>query len=169
MRQPHAADATLRTGWRVPSVKPSRARPPVWLPTDLGLRARLAVLAVLVLCACLVAAAAWEEFSPPRAPAPAAPTAGTAFLQTTTCANWQAASAERRMVIVRTLAVAATRPDPENPGATLSNGAAYGLFQRVCSTPESRSTLLYESYNRAASFGSLGAGSVAISGGFGQH
>lgn len=169
MRQPHAADATLRGGWRVPLVRPRRARLPVRMPAGLGLRARLAVLAVLVLCACLAAAAAWEAFAPGRAPAPAAPTVGTAFLGTTTCADWQAANAERRMIIVSTLAVAATRPDPENAGATLSNGAAYGLFQRVCSTPESRSTLLYESYNRAASFGSLSAGSAAISGGFGQH
>jgi hypothetical protein len=61
---------------------------------------------------------------------------------------------------VRMLGVAATQPDPENAGATLSQGEAYALFQRVCSGGAPASTLLYESYNRAASF-SAGAPAVA--------
>jgi hypothetical protein len=47
--------------------------------------------------------------------------------------------------------------------------AAYGLFQRICSGSAPGSTLLYESYNRAASFQSVRGGSPAISGSFGAH
>ncbi len=60
--------------------------------------------------------------------------------------------------------MAATQPDPENAGATLTTGAGYGLFQRVCAPGAPDSTLLYESYNRTASFQPVWAGSTAISG-----
>jgi hypothetical protein len=129
----------------------------------------LALLAVVVLAMSLAAVAAWEELAPAEAPPTAAAAPGTAFLGTTTCADWRDASVAKRMTIVQMLAVAATQPDPENPGATLSGGAAYGLFQRICSGSAPESTLLYESYNRAASFQSVRAGSPAVSGGFGSH
>jgi hypothetical protein len=134
----------------------------------LRIRARLAVLAVVVLATSLAAVAAWEEATPRDVPT-AAPSAGTAFLGTTTCADWREAGVAKRMTIVQMLAVAATHPDPENQGATLSGGAAYGLFQRICSGSAPESTLLYESYNRAASFQSVRAGSPAISGSFGSR
>jgi hypothetical protein len=122
----------------------------------------LVALAVTVLAISLAAVAVWEwtDSSPPATPAQAGP--GTAFLGTTTCADWRDAGVQRRLVIVRMLGVAATQPDPENAGATLVQGEAYGLFQRVCSGGAPDSTLLYESYNRAASFRSVGAGSPAI-------
>jgi hypothetical protein len=94
----------------------------------------------------------------PGAPAPQAPaitSQGTALLGSATCATWQAARSAKRLTIIQTLAVAATQPDPENPGATLAQGAAYGLFERVCSTQASRSVLLYEAYNRAASMSAV--------------
>jgi hypothetical protein len=134
----------------------------------LGVRARLALLAIVVLAMSLAAVAVWEQLTPPQAP-PAAAAPGTAFLGTTTCADWREASAAKRMTIVQMLAVAATQPDPENPGATLSGGAAYGLFQRVCAGSAPGSTLLYESYNRAASFHSVRVGAPAVSGTFGSH
>jgi hypothetical protein len=56
------------------------------------------------------------------------------------------------LTIVGALASAATGPDPENPGATLTDGQAFLLFNRACSTSVSRSFLLYEIYNRAAVF-----------------
>jgi hypothetical protein len=89
---------------------------------------------------------------------------GTAFLGTTTCADWRRDGVAGRLTIIRMLEVAATRPDPESPGATLEQGQAYGLFQRVCSTPQSRSALLYEAYNRAASFQFAAARSGPFSG-----
>jgi hypothetical protein len=169
MKPPQANDASLHSGWRLPAL--GLPRPPVRIPRigRLGLRARLAVVAVAVMAFSLSAAAAWEELAPGTAPAPARLIPGTAFLGKTTCADWRDAGVERRMVIVQSLAVAATHPDPENPGATLSNGAAYALFQRVCSGSAPDSTLLYESYNRAASFQSVRAGSPAISGSFGSR
>jgi hypothetical protein len=158
MKPPHASDAALHTGWRLPVPRIGR----------LGVQARLAVLAVAVLAMSLAAVAVWEEAAPGHVPG-AAPSAGTAFLGTTTCADWRDATAAKRMMIVQMLAVAATHPDPENRGATLSAGAAYGLFQRICSGSAPQSTLLYESYNRAASFQSVRAGSPAVSGSFGSR
>jgi hypothetical protein len=163
MKPPLATGATLGHGWRLRAPR-TRIRAPRL--RGLGARARLAVLAVVVLAVSVAAVAAWEELAPGHPPQAASP--GTAFLGTTTCADWRDAGVQRRMTIVQMLAVAATRPDPENRGATLSAGAAYGLFQRICSGSAPGSTLLYESYNRAASFQSVRAGSPAVSGGFGS-
>jgi len=117
------------------------------------LSARAWLLAIAV-CALAFALVVGGYASLGRAPAPARPSAmpGTAFLGTATCARWANAGEARRATIIGTLGVAATQPDPENPGATLSPAAAYGLFERACSTPASRSALLYEIYNRSASF-----------------
>jgi hypothetical protein len=123
-----------------------------WIPATIGPAARLATVAATVLVGALGLALYVAErpgAGGPAAPASAVP--GTAFLGSATCADWQAAGATRRLTIVGTLAAAATQPDPENQGATLSQGATYGLFERVCATAASRSMLLYESYNRAAS------------------
>lgn len=161
MRPPVASDATLHAGWRVGGL--SLPRP--WRRLRAAsLRARLVALAVGVLALSLTAAAVWKwvDSGPPAAPAQAGP--GTAFLGTTTCADWRDAGVQRRLVIVRMLGVAATQPDPENAGATLAEGDAYALFQRVCSGGAPDSTLLYESYNRAASFRSVSAGTPAIAG-----
>ena len=167
MKPPRATDATLHHGWRLRAPRAPRTRIRAPRLGGLGTRARLAVLAAAVLAVSLAAVAAWEEVAPGHPPE-AAPSAGTAFLGTTTCADWRDAGVQRRMTIVQMLAVAATRPDPENRGATLSAGAAYGLFQRICSGSAPGSTLLYESYNRAASFQSVQAGSPVVSGGFGS-
>lgn len=169
MRPPHAGDATFHSGWRSPSTTVPRARFRMPRIGGVGIRARLWIVATVVLAVSLAAVAGWNELAARRVPAPVAALPGTAFLGTTTCADWRDASVARRMTIVQMLAVAATHPDPENPGATLSGGAAYGLFQRICSGSAPESTLLYESYNRAASFQSVRAGSPAISGSFGSR
>src|SRR3954468_22534053 len=161
--RPPAASETLQPGWRLGGL--AIPRPRLHLPAW-SLRRRLLAIAVTVLALSLAAAAVWEwtDAGPAATPAQAAP--GTAFLGTTTCADWRDASVQRRLVIVRMLGVAATQPDPENAGAMLPEGAAYGLFQRVCAGGATDSTLLYESYNRAASFRSLRSGSPAVAGGF---
>jgi hypothetical protein len=169
VKPPQANDASLHSGWRPPAIRLGRPHAHAPRIGRLGVRARLAVVAVAVLAMSLAAVPAWEELAPPNAPPAPAFSAGTAFLGTTTCADWRDATIARRMTIVRMLAVAATHPDPENPGATLGDGAAYGLFQRVCSGSAPDSTLLYESYNRAASFQAVRSGSPAISGSFGSH
>jgi hypothetical protein len=123
----------------------------------LGSRSGITALAATVLVVSLAIAAYALE---PRVTTPTAPAGafhGTALLGTATCASWQAADATRRLTIIGALAAAATQPDPENPGATLSQGAAYGLFERVCATRSSRTLLLYEAYNRAASMSVAGA------------
>jgi hypothetical protein len=167
MKPPQASDATIHSGWRLPKLRVARPRVRAPRIGGLGVRARLSLLAVVVLAMSLAAVAAWEELTPAELPQATAP--GTAFLGTTTCADWRDASVTKRMTIVQMLAVAATHPDPENPGATLGDGTAYGLFQRVCAGSAPGSTLLYESYNRAASFHSVRAGAPAISGTFGSH
>ena len=118
----------------------------------LGPRTRLAALAATVLALALAVTAYVAER--PGTPGPAMGAGswqGTAFLGSATCADWQTAGDARRLTIVHMLATAATQPNPENPGATLAQGAAYGLFERACATRASRSALLYETYNRAAS------------------
>ncbi len=128
----------------------------------LGARGRLVCLAAVVLMAALATAGYVAERPFEAGPTPDAP--GTAFLGTATCADWQAAGDARRLTMIGALATAATQPDPENPGATLSEGAAYGLFERACATRASRPVLLYETYNRAAS---MSAARAAGTSGFG--
>jgi hypothetical protein len=93
---------------------------------------------------------------------------GTAYLASATCADWGAAGAGRRLAIVATLGLAATGPDPETRGATLSSGGAFVALDRLCSTTASRSTLLYSAYNRAASFQPGAVRPAFGSGGFGS-
>jgi hypothetical protein len=130
-----------------------------WRIGGVGARARLTLLAAVVLVAALAGAAYVAER--PGIGAPAGASHGTAFLGTATCADWQAAGNSRRLTIIGTLATAATQPDPENPGATLSQGSAYGLFERACATSASRPALLYETYNRAASMSAARAGGAS--------
>ena len=78
-----------------------------------------------------------------------------------------AAGPARRSAITATLATAATGPDPESAGATLDRSATFGLFATACSTRASHYSLLYEVYNRAASFQAAAAAPMVRSGGFG--
>jgi hypothetical protein len=170
MRPPPAQGAAVPAGWRplrrgfrAPARRPARAS---WSRRlRIATATATALTAALALLSCL--AIAW------RAPRPAAHpghgVAGTAILGTATCSDWQRASDARRLALIGALGIAATQPDPENPGATLDQGAAYGILQRACSTHLSRSFLLYEIYNRAASFQPSRAGSSAISSSFGSR
>jgi hypothetical protein len=169
MRPPSAHGAALPAGWHRGRRTGERS---LHLPSlsGWGRRARLAALSGVVLAAALAAAGYVAATTPghgPAAPAAGA-SAGTAFLGNATCAEWQDADVGKRLTVVRALRVAATRPDPENPGATLRQGQAYGLLQRVCSTEASGSALLYEAYNRAASFQSVGAGRGPVAGPLGH-
>jgi hypothetical protein len=79
----------------------------------------------------------------------------TRGLQTADCNDWRSANETQRMQLIYSLANAATTPDPENYGPTLSEQAAYSLFQSRCAASYAGTVLLYEIYNRAASFQSL--------------
>jgi hypothetical protein len=92
---------------------------------------------------------------------------GTVLLGTTTCADWRRYTVGRRLDTVAALGVAATAPDPESRGATMESGEAYGVLQTICSGRAASSTLLYEAYNRAASFRSGATAPVVGEGGFG--
>jgi hypothetical protein len=126
---------------------------------------RLARIATAVLAVVILAGLAWREA--PAVRDALASLGGTAALGTATCADWQGATQGRRLDVIAALGVAATSPDPESRGATLDSAAAYGLFQRVCATRTAGSTLLYEAYNRAASFQGATAATAVRPGGFG--
>ncbi len=148
--KPPYAEGVATGGWPGVGVPAARSRRVRRLIGTLSERTRLIWLAAVVLVAALAAAAYVAER--PGGGTPVGASHGTAFLGTATCADWQGAGDSRRLAIIGALATAATQPDPENPGATLSRGSAYGLFQRACRTAASRHVLLYEAYNRAASF-----------------
>ena len=165
MRPPSAHGAALPAGWRRGSRSGATG---LRVPRLAGgsRPARLATLAAIVLAAALTVGGYVAASTPgygPAAPPRTAP-AGTALLGTATCADWQDWGVSKRLAALTALGVAATQPDPENPGATLRQGEAYGLFQRVCATNASGSALLYEAYNRAASFQSVSAGQSPVAG-----
>ncbi len=146
---------------RVPAAGPGAFAGP-------GPRTRLASSAAAVFACTLLAAA---SFTAPTLVGDIAtrPAIATMRLATATCADWQAAGSARRDALVGALTVAATAPDPENPGATLDRAAASTQLSRACSTRLSRSFLLFEVYNRAASFSPAGAaGAAPALGGFGN-
>ncbi len=129
-------------------------------------RWRLLRIAGAVLAVVILAALGWREAPLVRGVFQTR-LEGTAFLGTATCSNWRDYTQSRRLDVVTALGLAATGPDPESSGATLETGAAYSLFQRACSTRASRSSLLYEVYNRAASFQPAAVGPIVREGGFG--
>src|SRR4051794_800675 len=77
-------------------------------------------------------------------------------LQSTNCSVWNASTQTQRMQLISALAAAATKPDPENNGPTLSERDAYSVLESRCSPSYASTILLYEIYNRAASFQSIG-------------
>lgn len=77
-------------------------------------------------------------------------------LQTANCLEWRAIDRDRRMATIRALTKAAGGPTNGGRGATLSDARAYRLFENVCRNTFASHFLLYEMYNRAAGFKSLG-------------
>ncbi|MFL5886601.1 MAG: hypothetical protein ACJ77M_16150, partial [Thermoleophilaceae bacterium] len=77
-------------------------------------------------------------------------------LQTTNCSVWNASTQTQRIQLIGALKTAVTTPDPENYGPTLSEPTAYSVFESRCSPSYASNILLYEIYNRAASFQSIG-------------
>jgi hypothetical protein len=80
------------------------------------------------------------------------PTAPQPAMQAVTCTDWKAAGGSQRAAMIASLTAAATVPDPENPGVTLSPGQATDVFDRGCSRPKAANYTLYVIYNRAAAF-----------------
>ncbi|MGE4427512.1 MAG: right-handed parallel beta-helix repeat-containing protein [Solirubrobacteraceae bacterium] len=80
------------------------------------------------------------------------PRGGTQALQAIDCSAWRAAGAERRLGILHYLRAAATEPNPETPGPTLTDGEGLAVMERVSSGPVADRFLLYGIYNRAAAY-----------------
>jgi hypothetical protein len=161
---PPSAEASLGNGWARPRIRGPRFA----LPRVGALSAawRLVAIALAVLCASISLAMAEGWVHPERLLGPP-DVPGTAFIATASCSDWQEAGLARRTTIVDALGLAATAPDPENPGATMSRSDAYSLFQGACSGHLARPSLLYQIYNRAASFQAVKAGG-AYSGALGH-
>jgi hypothetical protein len=158
---PPAHGAALPAG---PLRRPAPSARPWSLPRTA--RGRLTAIAAAVLAVCVAAGISLAVTG--RLPGLTGKQAlGTAALASATCSDWNAAGPGRQAQIVGTLELAATGPDPENRGATLSKGAAFIALDRACSTAASRAVLLYGAYNRAASFQPAAVGSSFGSGGFG--
>jgi hypothetical protein len=162
MPRPSTAEAGLQTGWSRPRL-PRMGLP---IPRSLGVAGRLVAVATAVLAGAVGSAFAegWLNADPPAGLESAQ---GTAFLGTATCADWQNAGLRERVGMLDALTVAATSPDPENRGATMARGDAYVVLRQACSTRLSRPVLLYEVYNRAASFQTVERGG-AYSGALGH-
>jgi hypothetical protein len=152
-----------------PTAAQEGLRAPSWERPKIPERLQLVLAAAAVLTVAVLGASAMD---PARGALDGLATRGlapgTASLQSSTCADWSAWSVGRRIAALRTLGVAATGPDPENAGATLGDGAAYSLFQRACSTRVANTFVLYEIYNRAASFAPAAAPASPSLGGFGN-
>ena len=131
------------------------------------LRAGLVVLGAAALAASALALAATRGDSSRDRPAGGAVGAGPPAratgiiagrsLPAATCTDWNRAGAAERIGAVRGLTVSAAARTPGAPGPTLGRAEATELLDRVCAAPVARSFLLYEMYNRAASFRSAGS------------
>jgi hypothetical protein len=85
------------------------------------------------------------------------PAKALASLQSANCVEWRAIDRGRRIATIHALTRAVGGPvSSGGHGATLSDERAYRLFQNVCRNTFASHFLLYEMYNRAAAFKSLG-------------
>jgi hypothetical protein len=74
-------------------------------------------------------------------------------LQRARCSNWQAASSAARLQAVQALsATIGGASTGGGVGTTLPDAQVRGLFDRVCSTPQTANFVLYLIYARAAAF-----------------
>jgi hypothetical protein len=74
-------------------------------------------------------------------------------LQRARCSNWHAASSAERVHAVQALsATIGGASTSGGVGTTLSDAQVGGLFDRVCSTPQTANFVLYLIYARAAAF-----------------
>ncbi|HEX4759221.1 MAG TPA: hypothetical protein VH256_00405 [Thermoleophilaceae bacterium] len=74
-------------------------------------------------------------------------------LQVATCSDWQKLSLRERYAVIDQLKNVASGPD--HNGATLPQQKAYDTIDNRCGHYFARGFLLYEMYNRAASFNTL--------------
>jgi hypothetical protein len=76
-------------------------------------------------------------------------------IQSATCGDWRNATVEERIATVKALQEAAGPKPGQEHGATLPDERAYEIIDHDCRLDVARGFLLYELYNRAASFAPL--------------
>ena len=112
-----------------------------------------AALAALALTVTLVAASGGGSSSPHAAAGRSdLQVIGAHPLQQASCTDWLAGSADERAAVIAALKRNVGGPPPSGPGTTLSDQAAYALFDRTCMRPYAAGFLLYELYTRSAAF-----------------
>jgi hypothetical protein len=136
----HAGEARLRR-FEVGRVPPAGRRALIPRAGRVQLAAALAALAV-------AGCGSSKPAKPPAQP--------LSSLQSANCLEWRAIDRDRRIATIHALTKAVGGPTNGGRGATLSDARAYRLFQRVCRNTFTSHFLLYEMYNRAAGFKSLG-------------
>ena len=111
-------------------------------------RARVAAGAVVIAAALVAGCGSPQAHGPPAQP--------LASLQSANCVEWRAIDRDRRIATIQAMTRAVGGATNGGRGATLSDARAYRLFQNVCRNTFASHFLLYELYNRAAGFQSLG-------------
>jgi hypothetical protein len=114
------------------------------------MRRRAVAAAAAVLAAVAAAGCGGSKaHGPPPKPLPS--------LQSANCIEWRAIDRDRRIATIQAITRVVGGPvNGGGRGATLSDERAYRLFQNVCRNTFASHFLLYEMYNRAAAFKSLG-------------
>ncbi len=96
--------------------------------------------------------------------APEAPTGaglaglGGTSIEKATCEEWNEATVDERLATVNRLEEAAAPKPGQEQGLVLDPERAYETLDYACSSQVGRGFLLYEVYNRAATFAPLGDG-----------
>jgi hypothetical protein len=142
----------------VQSVSRPRVAPAV--AAALAAAALAAALLALALSGALSHHAAQAGSTAAVARAPAAPdvtafdgTLAGAPLQRASCASWLAASpAERTGAVASLRGLVGGASTTGGVGTTMSDAAAFQLFDTQCATPATRNFVLYVMYARAAAF-----------------
>jgi hypothetical protein len=115
----------------------------------------LAAAALLALAAAGVLSLTADDSGP--APGAHASAPGVALinghaLQSATCSDWNAGTADQQTAIVAALKYDVGGPTGYGPASTLPDADAQALFTRACGSRIATNWLLYEMYIRAAGF-----------------
>ena len=120
--------------------------------TALAATAAAATLVLSLLSAC-------GDDSVPEASTGAGPAGlGGTSIEKATCEEWNGATVDERLATVNRLEEAAAPKPGQEQGLILDSDRAYKTLDYACSSEVGRGFLLYEVYNRAATFAPLGDG-----------
>jgi hypothetical protein len=115
------------------------------------MRRLTAAAPLLFLAASILLPACGGTSNPPSGAGPAG--AVKVDIRVADCTDWNRQSVEDRLRTVGAIRDAVRGPAGE--GVVLPNDKAYGLFERICDSPNARAFTLYVLYVRAAAFQSV--------------